>query len=139
MHLPIKHDGKLAAGRGQRLREVAENLCPFRIQRERNAVPLLVEVCVSALDVFAGEFGPPLDEELELLFLAFDPILIRLQDVAWRHDLFACFNARDTVLAAGYSGQLEFRHALQFSLRGLDLLGVQPRDLHKNAIPRPQA
>ena len=73
LHLPIKHDGKLAAGRGQRLRQVAENLCPFRIQRERNAVPLLVEICVSALDMFTGEFGPPFDEELELVLLTLDP------------------------------------------------------------------
>ena len=134
LDLPIKHDGNLAAGRGQRLRQVAEDLCPFRIQRERNAVTLLVEVCVSALDVLTGEFGPPFDEELELHLLAFDPVLVGLDDIAGRHDLFAGFNARDTVRAAGYSSELELRHALQFALRGFDLLGVQPWNLHQDAL-----
>ena len=134
LNFSVEQDGDLPGLGRKRLGQVAEDFCSFGIQRKRHAVTLLVKVGIGALDVFAGEFRPPLNEQLELLLLSFDAVLVSLYHVPGRHDFLAGLDAGDAVAAAGNRGQLELGHALQFGLGRFDLLGVQSGDLHQDAF-----
>ena len=120
---------------GQLSGELEEGLGSFSIKREGNAIPLLVKEGVGMGHMLPGEVGLFFDKEpLDDIF-PFEILHVLLDDEARGEDRLTLVDLRDQSGRVGMDlGKLEFGHALQLLTGRLDLSGIEPRDLDKDAL-----
>ena len=114
--------------------DFVEKFGTLGIEFERNAVALLVEIGKGAGHILTRKSGAAFDEDLCALGLVLARA-VGFQHERGVHDLLAFLDA----LHAGgstfvHDGEFQLGHALELGFRLLHLIGVESRDLNKNAI-----